>query len=106
MKQRLSIARAIIRRPRVLLLDEATSALDSKSEKEVQGAIDRMIAENSSGCTLIVAHRLATIKNCDNIIVMDAGRVVEQGTHTELLRKPIVCGPDGKTVGGYYRDLW
>merc|ERR1712003_157839 len=64
-KQRLAIARAIIRKPTILLLDEATSALDAKSEGVVQLALDNMIEENKSGCTIMIAHRLTTIKRCD-----------------------------------------
>eukprot|EP00497_Spongosphaera_streptacantha_P000531 TRINITY_DN1345_c0_g1_i1.p1 TRINITY_DN1345_c0_g1~~TRINITY_DN1345_c0_g1_i1.p1 ORF type:complete len:189 (+),score=56.04 TRINITY_DN1345_c0_g1_i1:44-568(+) len=85
-KQRLAIARAIIRNPTILLLDEATSALDAKAEKEVQGALDRMIEENKQGCTLIIAHRLTTIRSCDRIVVMDKGRCVECGSHDELMK--------------------
>merc|ERR1712039_1127487 len=76
-KQRLAIARAIIRKPTILLLDEATSALDSKSEGVVQAALDQMIEENKSGCTIMIAHRLATVKSCDKIIVMNVGQIVE-----------------------------
>ncbi len=81
-KQRIAIARAILRDAPVLLLDEATSALDAESERAVQGAVDQMRAGRT---TLIVAHRLATVKKADRIVVLEAGQIVAQGTHDDLV---------------------
>ena len=83
-KQRIAIARAILKNPSVLLLDEATSALDSQSEKVVQDALERVMAGRTS---VVVAHRLSTIQNCNMIAVLDKGKVVEKGTHSSLLAK-------------------
>ncbi|GJP84773.1 hypothetical protein CLOP_g14828 [Closterium sp. NIES-67] len=82
-KQRIAIARAVIRNPRVLLLDEATSALDSESERVVQAALDGGLMEGRS--TVVIAHRLSTIQHADKIAVVAGGRVVEQGSHGELM---------------------
>jgi len=91
-KQRVAIARTILKSPPILMLDEATSALDSHTEKEIQDALER-VAENRT--SLVIAHRLSTVVHADNIIVLDHGEIVEHGTHLELLAK-----------GGLYASLW
>ncbi len=91
-KQRIAIARAILKRPSILVFDEATSALDSRTELEIQASLRAVSAERS---TLIIAHRLSTIVDADDILVIDDGRVVERGRHTELLCK-----------GGIYAAMW
>ncbi|UYZ61748.1 ABC transporter ATP-binding protein [Hymenobacter weizhouensis] len=84
-RQRLSIARAILRNPPILILDEATSALDTESEKLVQEALTRLMQNRTS---LVIAHRLSTVQHADEIIVLQQGRIVERGTHEQLLRRP------------------
>jgi len=91
-KQRVAIARTILKSPPILMLDEATSALDSHTEKEIQDALERVARDRTS---LVIAHRLSTVVHADNIIVLDQGKIVEQGTHPELLAK-----------GGLYASLW
>jgi ATP-binding cassette subfamily B protein len=91
-KQRVAIARTILKGPPILILDEATSALDSHTEKEIQDALDE-VSRNRT--TLVIAHRLSTIVGADRILVLDGGRLVEQGTHAELLGQ-----------GGLYASLW
>ena len=91
-RQRVAIARAILKNPRILILDEATSALDTESEILVQEALNRLMKNRT---TLVIAHRLSTIKNADKIIVLAQGRIVETGTHDQLMAK-----------GGLYYSLY
>jgi ATP-binding cassette subfamily B protein len=91
-KQRVAIARTILKAPPILLLDEATSALDSHTERDIQDALDR-VSKNRT--TLVIAHRLSTIVGADEIIVLDAGTIVERGSHHQLLAK-----------GGLYASMW
>jgi ATP-binding cassette subfamily C protein CydCD len=83
-RQRVSIARALLKNAPVLILDEATSHLDAVSEAQVRQALGRLMEGRT---TLVIAHRLSTIRDADRIVVLDAGRVVEQGTHAELLER-------------------
>lgn len=91
-RQRISIARAILKNPRILILDEATSALDAESEKLVQEAVDKLMIGRTS---FVIAHRLSTVKRADMIVVMERGKIVEQGTHDELI-----------AFGGLYSKLY
>jgi ABC-type multidrug transport system fused ATPase/permease subunit len=91
-KQRLAIARALLRDPRILILDEPTAALDARSEHFLQMALDRLMPGRT---TFVIAHRLATVQRAHRILVVDGGRIVEQGTHTQLLQER-----------GLYRDLF
>ena len=91
-RQRVGIARALLKAPKVVVLDEATSALDSKTEGEVQRALRRVAAGRSA---LVIAHRLSTVVDADQIIVLHGGRIVERGTHAELL-----------ALGGEYASMW
>ncbi|MCL4802241.1 MAG: ATP-binding cassette domain-containing protein, partial [Burkholderiales bacterium] len=91
-KQRVAIARALLKNPQILVFDEATSALDSRSEQAIQAELDR-IAEGRT--TLMIAHRLSTIMAADEILVMEHGRIVERGTHRDLLER-----------GGHYAQMW
>lgn len=91
-RQRVAIARAVLKNPKILILDEATSSLDSESERLVQDALDKLMKGRTS---IVIAHRLSTIRSADMILVLDNGRIVEQGTHEQLLN----------SVNGLYRNL-
>ena len=90
-RQRIAIARALLKNAPILILDEATSALDTESERQVQAALATLMKNRT---TLVIAHRLSTIERADRIVVLDQGRIVETGTHAELLR-----------ANGYYANL-
>jgi ATP-binding cassette subfamily B protein len=90
-RQRLTIARALLKDPRILILDEATSALDAESEEAVQSALERLMRGRT---TFIIAHRLSTVVNADRILVLKQGRIIEMGPHADLVR-----------LGGYYASL-
>jgi ATP-binding cassette subfamily B protein len=91
-KQRVAIARALLKRPKIFLFDEATSALDSQTEQEIQQNLREVSADRT---TLVIAHRLSTVVEADEILVLDAGRIVERGTHRDLLQQ-----------AGLYADMW
>ena len=91
-KQRVAIARAIVANPRILILDEATSSLDSESEALIQDGLNALMKGRT---TFVIAHRLSTIRNADQIVVIEDGRVLERGTHDELME-----------LGGRYRALY
>ena len=86
-KQRLSIARAILKKTKIILLDEATSSLDAETESKIQKAINHLTKDKTS---LIIAHRLSTILNSDKIFVLDQGQIIDQGNHDDLIKKSII----------------
>jgi ATP-binding cassette subfamily B protein len=92
-RQRLAIARALYRNPEILILDEATSSLDPVSEQKVQDTLNWFKAQGKT--VIIIAHRLTTIKKCDNILVLNQGKLVEQGSHNQLMQS-----------NGHYKGLW
>jgi len=99
-RQRIALARALVRNPKLLILDEATSALDAQSESLVQEALDRAMKQSSRSC-IVIAHRLVTVRNADEILVMEKGRIVESGSHRSLVRQGgIYAGLVAKQSGG------
>merc|ERR1712192_201357 len=91
-KQRVGLARALLMKPAMMVLDEATSALDSSTEREIQRALE---AARIGRTMLVVAHRLSTVVGCDQILVLEAGKVIERGSHHELVE-----------LGGKYAEMW
>jgi ATP-binding cassette subfamily B protein len=83
-RQRLSIARAILKNPKILILDEATAAMDTRTERRIQNALSQLIRGKT---TIMIAHRLSTLRDADELVVIERGRLAEQGTHAELLNK-------------------
>jgi ABC-type transport system involved in Fe-S cluster assembly fused permease/ATPase subunit len=101
-KQRVAIARTILKDPSIILLDEATSALDNTTERQIQSTLETLYSgEMKKRTKIVIAHRLSTIMNADLILVIQDGKVVEQGTHGQLLEN----GASGKSVGVYY-EMW
>ncbi|HEY9147647.1 MAG TPA: metal ABC transporter permease, partial [Gammaproteobacteria bacterium] len=91
-KQRIAIARAVLKNPKILIFDEATSSLDSRSERIILEALHKLASDHT---TLVIAHRLSTIIDADQILVMDQGRIIEHGTHRQLLEQ-----------AGHYAQMW
>ena len=91
-KQRLTIARVILRNPPLVILDEATSSVDTLTEAKIQQAVDNLVKERT---TLVIAHRLSTVRQADQIVVLDKGRIIEKGTHDALIAS-----------NGHYAKLW
>ena len=83
-RQRISIARAVLSDPKILILDEATAAVDTETEKNIQSSLEKLIKGRT---TLSIAHRISTLRNADELIVIEDGKIVEQGTHSELIRQ-------------------